>query len=286
MIKMGFLALLFGLFSFQDRALAKKNKVRERELSSPIILLSIRPTHSGHEDFNLCTGVFLDGQTILTAAHCRSSDHSKTKKKKSKETLYISAQTSLLSRDLEKRSFSTKEFSLHIHPEYKTIPIRNDLMIIKLKNLQFHFSFPAPVLTSREFLDWNRPYFFKGFGGRRHLSGRLYHQKRLVMLSLDEEEVQKLKDLPDPWPSRYRSRLYFKTIQEDEGMPVCKGDSGGPIYSQHHDGTLEVLAIASFMVIEDDNKNKQIEKRCATSKRSVHNWVYPHLGWITSFLNE
>ncbi|MCY4642999.1 MAG: trypsin-like serine protease [Bacteriovoracales bacterium] len=291
-LKIGMLALLFHFFPLQGHTHLKKNSIKERDdLSSRIVGFYLRPPGVPYSQFNLCTGTFLDGQTILTAAHCWRSSSPPTKEELKDHLLHVSGRDRISKIDLQK-SFITKRFSLHIHPEYNRVLKLNDLMIIKLEDMRFKFTDPPPLLSIKNSLNWAEPYFFEGFGFIRRIQGNILQIKRPLIIRLDREKMETLKDIFKTQKGIYASRakLYFNHSIEkprDKSTLICYGDSGGPVYSRHSDGTLEILAVASAFTVgeEKKGKKKKYNRSCSNQNGSVHYWVYPHLDWITSFLN-
>ena len=267
-----------GLLSLQVLA---QNTLPQEKLSSRIVSYSICVFLSSNQKncSELCTGLFLDGQTILTAAHCKKDN---LKPENFSKTLLLSTHDALISRKPHK----VRNYTLHTNPEYDSVKNINDLMIIKIKGRRFTFSDPLPLITDNKILDNTRQYLSEGFGVERRLqsSGVMqkfkYHRRSLAVM-MDGVQFPNDPELSEEPRRQLKAKLRFKQVDE-KTSPICKGDSGGPTYFLRPDATMGVLAtISAFEVITTDEK-----KHCSPERVSVHTWLYPHREWIQSMMQQ
>ena len=268
-----------GLLSLQVLA---QNTLPQEKLSSRVVSYSICVFLFSNQKncSKLCTGLFLDGQTILTAAHCRNDD---LKPKNFAKSLLISAHDAIISRKPHK----VRNYTLHTNPEYDSVKNINDLMIIKIAGRRFTFSDPPPVVTDNKILDNTRQYLSEGFGVERRLqiSGATkkfkYHKRSLAVVMLDDVQLPNDPELSEESSRQLKAKLRFKQVDE-KTSPICQGDSGGPTYFLRPDATMEVLATISAFQVEETEKRKH----CSSERVSVHTWLYPHWEWIQSMMQK
>ena len=153
---------------------------------------------------NLCTGVAIAPDLVLTAAHC-VLDNGKYR---------------LMT--VEGRRSTTKDVaSVTPHPQFSPRADAPDLALVKL------VAVPAPNLTPVAFSDRRAPpsvgdrFIVAGFGvgvqGDRRTAGKL---RAATLVVTDRPSSQQLS-LVDP-----------QKLGESAGLGVCNGDSGGPVLDE------------------------------------------------------
>ena len=257
---------IFGYFYLSGSlALATEN------LSSRIISYAFSDRWS--EKSGICTGLFLDGQTILTAAHCQKYIPLKGDKRLrvSTEDVFDSGKNII------------PHYSLHPHPEYDSKTHLNDLMVIKIVKEQFTFTnTDIYQLISNDNLEGE--FFSTGFGYTRGgtSSQAKYHLKHNVPLSLCLKKGAATQDRDKK--KLWRARLHFNHLGKKWREKTQVGDSGGPNFIKHLNGEREVVAIVTGLFINKIDPEKS--SPCTSQTVAIHTWLYPHLDWIRSFQKE
>ena len=199
-----------------------------------------------------CTGIFLDEKTILTAAHCAE--------KRPWDRYEIRISRYAFKYWDESFAVRSRAFALHLNPLYDPKTHNNDIMIIKLKkNI---VKFPADILPPRLVTDddLNGTFWTTGFGGK----------------------TRKMREMP---LKLYRvlaksSILAFDHIGE---YRTCFGDSGGATHIQYPGTEPRLAGIISRI---GKKKGSEVTDICSPEHYSIHTWLYPHLQWIDSLVEE
>jgi secreted trypsin-like serine protease len=166
---------------------------------------------------NLCTGVAIAPDLVLTAAHC----------------VLGNGRYQLLT--FEGRRSTVKEVaSVAAHPQFSPRADAPDLALIKLA------AQPAPNLTPAAFSDRRAPptvgdrFIVTGFGvaveGDRKSAGRL---RAATLVATDRPSSQQLS-LVDP-----------RKLGETAGLGVCNGDSGGPVFDARDRALIGIVSWTS-----------------------------------------
>ena len=209
-----------------------------------------------YDDCQLCSGLLLDQQTILTTAHC----------KRDSGGLKVSLNNALSSR----HSYRIDDYTLHVHPEYDAETHINDLMIIKWEGKGIEIlDAPPPKLVYDD--DLAGKFWIEGFGGKKRRNSRSTF-KRNVPLKFNQFWQQ-----PSDDSGTWSERILFANAGK---LSPCFGDSGGPTYVQRPNGEILVIAIQSAIMTDSP-----WDKSCSVKKDSIHIWLYPHLEWIAEFLD-
>ena len=166
---------------------------------------------------NLCTGVAIAPDLVLTAAHC----------------VLANGKYRLLA--FEGRRPAVKDVaSVASHPQFSPRSDAPDLALVKLA------APPAPGLTPAAFSERRVPpsvgdrFIVAGFGvavqGDRKTAGRL---RAAVLVATDRPSSQQLS-LVDP-----------RKLGESAGLGVCNGDSGGPVFDVQDRALIGIISWSS-----------------------------------------
>jgi hypothetical protein len=166
---------------------------------------------------NLCTGVAIAPDLVLTAAHC----------------VLANGKYRLLA--FEGRRPAVKDVaSVAPHPQFSPRSDAPDLALVKLA------APPAPGLTPAAFSERRVPpsvgdrFIVAGFGvavqGDRKTAGRL---RAAVLVATDRPSSQQLS-LVDP-----------RKLGESAGLGVCNGDSGGPVFDAQDRALIGIISWSS-----------------------------------------
>jgi len=184
-----------------------------------------------------CTGVALDAETAITAAHC---------------TWGSDAVSAVIDKDLENiGSPNSRDYfdavSWKEHPEYARYKQSgnvyaagrySDLSVVKLKGSRINPDAPLPEPYVDGFFDPLDPndaghcvrYLAQGWG-----------QWEEATLSLREGEYH-VSTVTD---------TSVNTFIRPDGPAICFGDSGGPLYAEMSDGSLKLVGITSTTMSSD-----------------------------------
>ena len=199
-----------------------------------------------------CTGLFLNAKTLLTAAHCAEKPiWDQYEIKISNRTLKHWDDPSLV---------RTNALTLHLNPQYNPQTRYHDLMVIKFKKNIVKFpadSLPPQFVTDNEL---EGAFWTIGFGGK----------------------TRKMREMPLNLraSSSRLARLAFGHVNE---YRTCFGDSGGPTYIQQGNEAPKLVSIVSGIT---SKKADEVAYNCSPQHYSIHTWLYPHLDWVKSFLEE
>jgi hypothetical protein len=166
---------------------------------------------------NLCTGVAIAPDLVLTAAHC----------------VLANGKYRLLA--FEGRRPAVKDVaSVAPHPQFSPRSDAPDLALVKLA------APPPPGLTPATFSERRVPpsvgdrFIVAGFGvavqGDRKSAGRL---RAAVLVATDRPSSQQLS-LVDP-----------RKLGESAGLGVCNGDSGGPVFDAQDRALIGIISWSS-----------------------------------------
>jgi secreted trypsin-like serine protease len=166
---------------------------------------------------NLCSGVAIAPDLVLTAAHC----------------VLANGRYRLLAFDGQ-RSAVKDVASVAPHPQFSPRADAPDLALVKLA------SPPPPNLTPAAFSDRRTPpsvgdrFIVAGFGvavqGDRKSAGRL---RMATLVATDRPSSQQL-NLVDP-----------RKLGESAGLGVCNGDSGGPVFDERDRTLVGIISWSS-----------------------------------------
>jgi S1-C subfamily serine protease len=166
---------------------------------------------------NLCSGVAIAPDLVLTAAHC----------------VLANGRYRLLAVE-GRRSVVKDVASVAPHPQFSPRADAPDLALVKLA------SPPPPNLTPAAFSDRRTPpsvgdrFIVAGFGvavqGDRKTAGRL---RTATLVATDRPSSQQLS-LVDP-----------RKLGESAGLGVCNGDSGGPVFDEQDRSLVGIISWSS-----------------------------------------
>lgn len=173
-----------------------------------------------------CSGVFIEDDVLLTAAHCR------IKNKGSVEITFYRENST----DSETFYADGDDYFFRAHPRYRKARYdagTDDLAVLVLKNLRQPEGFsPSPVLHSglNSAILPGRQISVVGAGRteRGNSSDRLYFAQGKIA-SYEPGDVMRVT-----FPS---------------GVGVCGGDSGGPVFVKDNYGTLHLAALTTAVEV-------------------------------------
>ncbi len=232
--------------------------------------------------FGLCSGVLIDAQTVLTAAHCVTKANTKTR-------VIVDPKP----RDSNLRN-SPNVFTINsfrIHPHY----LKG--LNVKYKNLQELISYTdlaVVFLNSATNLEISADYNLQldetsglndivlaGFGKTSSLkdTSAIAHSELSGQLNQAEAKIS----------FQQMQSAYF-SLDQFNGPGVCHGDSGSPVYVKNsRSDQLSLLAIAIDVFKTDASVDatrdpKGIYTTCASSGLFLN--LAPHQDWITSSASQ
>jgi secreted trypsin-like serine protease len=166
---------------------------------------------------NLCSGVAIASDLVLTAAHC----------------VLTNGRYRLMAFD-GSRAVVKEVASVASHPQFSPRADAPDLALVKLT------SPPPPNLSPAAFSDRRTPpavgdrFIVAGFGvsvpGDRKSAGRL---RMATLVATDRPNSQQLS-LVDP-----------RKLGESAGLGVCNGDSGGPVFDERDRSLVGIVSWSS-----------------------------------------
>mmetsp|Transcript_20088 Transcript_20088/g.27698 ORF Transcript_20088/g.27698 Transcript_20088/m.27698 type:complete len:203 (+) Transcript_20088:67-675(+) len=155
----------------------------------------------------MCGGVIVSHNIILTAAHCLEEV----------EVTKITAQYNLLDRCDESEGTSVHPRAVHIHPEYNSRSLVNDIGVLEFDSHTFSHSHIASLASSGEI---GTIYQVLGWGTIKYKGDTSCHLL--------------YADVPHSDCRRYGRKIHSGMICAGEGgIDACQGDSGGPLYDGH-----------------------------------------------------
>lgn len=186
----------------------------------------------GFDTAYICTGVLLDPQTALTAAHCfdNADDFS--------EILVIFGD-SIYTSDPSRR---TTAVGFAAHPEYcgECSSDTHDFGFVILADAAKGVEMTPPIVTQEEWdevMGEGTEVTVVGFGAIRD------PDEGGSVLGLGMDEIGHKNQVAIPF--RNLSRLGLEFVAGEEGKDSCNGDSGGPAFARLADGSWRLIGITS-----------------------------------------
>lgn len=233
------------------------------ELKDPLAPLIVKlelETHNAktkETSESICTGVLINQNVVLTAAHCLDDA------KKSSSFIEFGKGTLLFIRSHDYKILREASFAI-VHEEYKLSAHRfNDVALVFFKkpfykdwsdfpNLKFDskgWIGPGAIVTSYGFGAIEVTFDKKG--NRQTKSDGLLRRK--VFKVADEKDVN-----PKLW--RYSDAIYLTNIPSEPVGSICSGDSGGATFANVN-GNYILVGVTSYMFSTCDSDSAVISLR-------------------------
>lgn len=213
--------------------------------SLPLVGILHGPTEF-ESDLVVCSGVLLNAQTVLTAAHCVHDP-----------VIYV-----VRSRDARKKTPRRRITSdqVIVNPRHNPSTKIYDFAIIKLEDeFKDSESIRFPVLTAPEKID---QYLLYGYG--------------IDHWSSDGDLKMTVKSKSEVIP--YESDVdlaHFIQFSQTNKIGICEGDSGGPAFVEHK-GILHLIAIHTFAT--------HLKGKPTCTYSGTSSYISIDLDWIKSYL--
>jgi len=178
----------------------------------------------------LCGGSLIDGETVVTAAHCCYGQAA------SDFEVYVNDHFIFDSKDGETR---TRAKSLKFHREFSWATFKNDICVLKLKENVGHLinhQYPCLPAADYQFADGSVCYV-AGWG----LTGET-ESLSSVLKSVD---VELFNDAACQSVQEHAPKEMICGGRIGGGKDACQGDSGGPLICEH-DGHVVLAGVTSW----------------------------------------
>lgn len=209
------------------------------------------------EYFGLCSGVIINANTIVTAAHCAENY---------KRSRVVTTQ-SAYSKITKKQIYSIKDVIIHyryLNPETGKVDLRYDIALLildqKIKG-QAYNNFDHTSPTTQQYLE-NEPSNsvtaqIAGFGKNRFNDSLVTDDETPLMPSngiLLKAQVQ---------VNQGQFKTPVITIEKNGLSGACTGDSGGPLFTVRKDNKMYLQGIAVAVVNSAKTNDKNQNKICS-----------------------
>jgi hypothetical protein len=186
-----------------------------------------------------CGGVFVDSDTILTAAHCLHDDNAKKMKASSIAIYYKSHSDSVYYRVL--KILINPNFKMLPNDKFTNLDVKNDLALIKIQYHKTIFNRKEPPIQS-----YVEPFVFDGGG----------EKLKLISMGPTKSGIAEKKSIGLYDSFKFVASDSYLELHPDISNSVCKGDSGNGLYVLDQDGTSKLIGLTSAVNVNCGEKNQ------------------------------
>ncbi|KAI8900647.1 trypsin-like cysteine/serine peptidase domain-containing protein [Globomyces pollinis-pini] len=188
-----------------------------------------------------CGGSLLEGNKLMTAAHCTLESKGKLYPKK-RFTVYSHRYNFKKSIEEEKSSVY-KVSEMVVHPNYVDVDKGYDVAVWKLEQISGNVWQPNVTLDDGNLIHRHQKLIVAGWGDKKAGSGKGSKKLMQVILPITSKKLcykiyPELKHIPSAFCAGYKRG----------GVDSCQGDSGGPLFVDTGNGSAIVAGIVSYGV--------------------------------------
>ena len=207
--------------------------------------------------YSSCGSTLISKDYVITAAHCIETANA------SDITLFAGLDNSQSSREFGRRQQRTVR-EIHIHPQYNSISLINDIAVLRVNTFFIFNKYVQPACLPGPEPQFNDEVIIIGWGAETPGGA---NSKTLKQASTD------VVDGCDLWIPQVDRSKQICVADAFDGSSICGGDSGGPLLNQYQ-GQYIVSGIASFVIAgECDTKDSQSTPNVFTRVAAYKDWI-------------
>jgi secreted trypsin-like serine protease len=204
-----------------------------------------------------CGGTILDGNHVLTAAHCVGG-------KNLSDIVITAGVHNRLSNETDTRQVRGVD-RLYMHPDWEPSTMANDLALLRLDKPVELNKYVQPACLPVAEPQTNANVVLTGWGAEA-LGGGLFDE-------LKQAQVKVIGDCGRYW-NLFNEKIQLCVGQQVSGDSACQGDSGGPLV-QEYNGQWVLQGVTSY--IGDCKTNENYAP-------NVYSKVVNYVTWIKSII--